>query len=597
MIQQKPTMRRDMRPRTPNRPGQMPRPNLPQAGPQLNSKHTASRQNLRIIPFGGQEEIGMNMLALELGNEIIIVDMGLTFPDESTPGIDYIIPDVKYLEERKKNIKGVFLTHGHLDHVGAVPYLLSKLGDPAIYTLQLTAGLIKKRLEDFNLQQRAKINVVGKDDAVRLGNFTVRFFGVNHNIPDSVGLSITTPFGQIIHTGDWKLDHTPVNEQPAELSKLARYGNEGVLALLSDSSNAIKPGYSLSEQEIGKTIAGIFAKARGRIIFATFSSLITRLQQVFDLAAQYDRKVIITGRALINNLEVALSLGYLKIQPKIIIKSEQASKYPDNQILILTMGGQGEEALAIDRIAKGEHKTVKIKPGDTAVISASPIADNDRSIVSTMDNLIRQGAEVIYDKTLDVHHSGHAQQEELKLMLRLTKPKYFIPVHGEHHMLTVHGKLATTLGLNPNNVYLMENGSVLELSNQGQAKLLPGKIPTGHVFIDGLGVGDVGEVVIRDRQLMAQDGLFVIIMSLDRRNGKMVGPAEIYARGFVYMKNTEELMAETQSEVTKLTSTQGSAKVEPNWAHLRQLVRDHVGDFVFKKTERRPMILPVVIEV
>jgi ribonuclease J len=566
------------------------------AAPISTSTHTVSRQNLRIIPMGGLEEVGANMMAYEFGDDIIIVDMGFAFPDETTPGIDYIIPDTKYLEEKKKNIRAIFITHGHMDHTGAIPYILPKIGDPPIYTLALTAGLIKKRLEEFSMLNRAKINVITKHDVIPVGNFTVRFFGVNHNIPDSVGLSILTPVGQVIHTGDWKLDHTPVGEAPAELSKLAKFGAEGVLALMSDSTNATKAGYTSSEKEIGIQIDRTFADAKGRIIFASFSSLLSRMQQVFDLAAKYNRKVIVTGRSMVNNLEVALSLGYLKIQPKIAIKSEQASKYPDNQLLILTTGAQGEESAGLARMARGEHRSIKIKRGDTAIISASPIPGNERSIVSVLDNLTREGANVIYNKILDIHTSGHAQQEELKLMLSLVKPKYLMPIHGEHHMLAAHGKLAQSLGMPEENVFLMENGEVLEINRSGQAKK-EGEVPNGYVFIDGLGVGDVGEVVIRDRQLMAQDGMFVIIITLDRRNGKLTQQPDILSRGFIYMKNNDDLIREVKHEVRKLVEGQGKAKLEPNWAYLRQVIRDEVGEYLFQKTERRPMILPVVIEV
>lgn len=561
------------------------------------SPHTVSRQNLRIIPLGGLEEVGANMMAYEFGEDIIIVDMGFAFPDETTPGIDYIIPDTKYLEEKKKNIRGVFITHGHMDHIGAIPYILPKIGDPPIYTLQLSAGLIKKRLEEFNMQNRARINIITKDDVIPLGHFTVRFFAVNHNIPDSVGLSILTPVGQVIHTGDWKLDHTPVNERPAELHKLAKFGSEGVLALMSDSTNATKAGYCSSEKEIGVSIDRIFGDAKGRIIFASFSSLISRMQQALDLAAKYNRKVIVTGRSMVNNIEVALSLGYLKIQPKIIIKSEQAAKLPDNQILILTTGAQGEESAGLARMARGEHRSIKIKRGDTAIISASPIPGNERSIVSVLDNLTREGANVIYNKILDIHTSGHAQQEELKLMMSLVKPKYFMPIHGEHHMLAAHGKLAQSLGMLEENIFLMENGDALEINSAKQAKRIENAVPAGYVFVDGLGIGDVGEVVIRDRQLMAQDGMFVIIITLDRRSSKLTQQPDILSRGFIYMKNNDDLIREVKHEVRKLVEGQGKAKLEPNWAYLRQLIRDQVGEYLFQKTERRPMILPVIIEV
>ncbi len=564
--------------------------------PTGNSKATLSRNVLRVIPLGGLEEVGANMMAYEYGEDIIIVDCGFAFPDETTPGIDYIIPETKYLEDRKKNIRAMFITHGHMDHIGAIPYLLAKLGDPPIYTMTLSAGMIKKRLEEFNLQGRVKLNALTVDDTVPVGNFQVKFFSVNHNIPDSVGLSINTPIGQIIHTGDWKFDHTPINERTTDFHKIATFGGNGVLALMSDSTNANKPGYCLSERDIGTSIERIFSDAKGRIIFASFSSLISRMQQVLDFSAKHNRKVIVTGRSMVNTLETAISLGYLKVLPKLIIKSEQAAKYPDNQLTVLTTGAQGEEASQLARMSRGEHRSIKIKTGDTVIISSSPIPGNERSIVAVLDNLTRQGATVIYNKMLDIHTSGHAQQEELKLMMQLTKPKFFVPIHGEHHMLVGHSKLAQSIGIPENNCFVLGNGSVLEFNANGEARVLNEKVESGYVFVDGLGVGDVGEVVIRDRQLMAQDGMFVIISTIDRKTSRLVNPPEILSRGFVYMKNNEELLREVKHEIRKMIETH-AGKGEADYADLRQEIRDSVGEYLFQKTQRRPMILPVIIEV
>lgn len=579
--------------RTPSRPTAVPASVTSATG---NSKATLSRNVLRVIPLGGLEEVGANMMAYEYGEDIIIVDAGFAFPDETTPGIDYIIPETKYLEDRKKNIRAMFITHGHMDHIGAIPYLLAKLGDPPIYTMTLSAGMIKKRLEEFNLAGRVKLNALTVDDTVPVGNFQVKFFSVNHNIPDSVGLSINTPIGQIIHTGDWKFDHTPINERTTDFHKIATFGGNGVLALMSDSTNANKPGYCLSEKEIGTSIERIFRDAKGRIIFASFSSLISRMQQVLDFSHEHNRKVIVTGRSMVNTLETAISLGYLKVQPKLIIKSEQAAKYPDNQLTVLTTGAQGEEASQLARMSRGEHRSIKIKTGDTVIISSSPIPGNERSIVAVLDNLTRQGATVIYNKMLDIHTSGHAQQEELKLMMQLTKPKYFVPIHGEHHMLVGHSKLAQSIGIPESNCFVLGNGSVLEFNANGEARVLNEKVESGYVFVDGLGVGDVGEVVIRDRQLMAQDGMFVIISTIDRKTSKLVNPPEILSRGFVYMKNNDELIREVKHEIRKMIETH-AGKGEADYADLRQEVRDSVGEYLFQKTQRRPMILPVIIEV
>ncbi len=562
------------------------------------SRFTASRQNLRIIPMGGVEEVGENMTAIEFGDDIIVIDMGLAFPDDTMPGIDYIIPDTKWLEDNKKRIRGVIITHGHLDHIGAVPYILPKLGDPPVYTMALTAGFIKKRLEEFGLVGRSRINVLQKDDMLPLGNFKIRFFRLNHSIPDSMGLCITTPVGQIIYATDWKFDHTPVDGKPTEFDKIAKFGAEGVLLLMSDSTNAIKPGYCASERELGITIDRTFAEIKGRIIFANFATSISRIQQVFNSAAKYNRKVIVTGRSMVNNIEIALSLGYLKIQPKIIIKSEQSKKYPDNQILVLTTGSQGEEGAGLARIARGDHKTVKIKKGDTTIISASPIPGNERAVAVVMSNLTRLGAHVIYNKMLDIHTSGHAHQEELKLMIALVKPKFFMPIHGEHHMIVTHAELAQVMGIPPERIFSLDNGQILELTSAGEAKISEDpKISSGYVFIDGLGIGDVGEVVIRDRQVMAQDGMFVIIMTLDRRNGKLINQPDIISRGFIYMKGNDDLIREVKHEVRKLVESKGKEKLEPNWAYLRNIIRDEIGEYLYQKTERRPMVLPVVIEI
>ncbi len=580
------------------RPIARPGDNLPQtATPVSTSSHTVSRTTLRIIPFGGLEEVGSNMTVFEYGDDIIIVDMGFAFPNETTPGIDYIIPDTKWLEDNKRRIRGVFITHGHLDHTGAIPYIIPRIGDPPIYTLTLTAAMIKKRLEEFNLVSRVQLNVVNIDDVIRLGNFQIRFFGVNHNIPDAVGMSIVTPVGQVIHTGDWKIDHTPVNERLMEFNKLAKFGEEGVTVLMSDSTNALFGGYCPSEREIGSSIDRIFQDSKGRIIFSSFSSLIGRMQQVFDIATKYNRKVIVTGRSMVATVEIGLSLGYLKIEPKLIVKSEQAKKYPDNQIVILTTGAQGEEFSALARMSRGEHKTVSIKKGDTVIVSASQIPGNENSIVAVLDNLTRAGADVIYNKILDIHTSGHAKQEELKLMLNMTKPKYFIPIHGEHHMLVAHSKLGQLMGIPEERIHVLNNYDVLEIDNNGQAKRLESKIPGGQVFVDGLGVGDVGEVVVRDRKVMAEDGMFVIIVTLDRKTGKLINQPDIISRGFIYMKNNDDLVREVKHEVRKLVENGDKKNQEPNWAYLREVVRDEVGEYLFKKTERRPMILPVIIEI
>ncbi len=561
-----------------------------------HSPHTQSREKLRIIPMGGVEEVGENMTAIEFGEDIIIIDMGHAFPDETMPGIDYIIPNTEWLESQRQRIKAVIITHGHMDHIGGMPYILPKLGYPPVYTMQLTAAFIKKRLEEFGQTDRAQINSVTKDDVLTLGNFTVRFIGVNHNIPDGVALSILTPMGQIIYATDWKFDHSPVDGKTTEFGKLAKYGAEGVLMLMSDSTNAFKPGYAPSEAELSKNIDRVFADAKGRIIFATFSSLVSRIQQCFNAAAKHNRKVMVVGRSMINTVEIALSMGYLKIQPKLIIKSEQARKFPDNQIVVLTTGSQGEEGAGLARMARGEHKLVHIKKGDTTVLSSSPIPGNERAVAAVMSNLTRLGANVVYNKVLDIHSSGHAHQEELKLMMNLLKPKYFMPIHGEHFMLVEHGRLAAQVGIPEDHIFIPENGSAIDIDLQGNAKIGEARVAGGYVYVDGLGVNDVNEVVIRDRKQMASDGMFVIIATINKLSGKLESQ-DIISRGFVYMKDNDELIREVKHEVRKLTENKSKTKLEPNWVLLRQSIRDEIGEYLFQKTERRPMILPVIIEV
>ena len=565
------------------------------AAPKVDAKHT-----LKVIPLGGIEEVGENMTVLEYGDDILVIDMGLGFPDETMPGIDYIIPNTKYLEDNKKRIRGVIITHGHLDHIGAIPYIMPKIGDPPIYTMKLTGELIKKRLEEFHLLGRSQIHELNKDDVLTLGNFRIRFFRINHNIPDGVGLAINTPAGLLVYATDWKFDHTPVDGRPTEFDKLAKFGGEGVALLMSDSTNAEKPGYSMSEKTLGDTIDRIMSDAKGRVIFATFSTLISRVQQVIDAAFKSNRKIVITGRSLVNNVEICLATNYLRMPAKgMIIKMEQARKLPDNQVVILTTGSQGEEASALARIARSEHKTIEVKKGDTVVVSASPIPGNERAVSGILSNLARLGARVLYQKILDIHTSGHAYQEDLKLMISLTKPKNFMPIHGEHHMLIAHANLAKDVGVQEENIFTLDNGQMLEMSQTG-LRITEAKIPTGYVYVDGLGVGDVGEVVLRDRQVMSKDGMFVIIMTIDRKTSKLTGPPDIISRGFIYMKGSEDLLKEVKHEVRKVVESKaknGVAVREPNWSFVRSEVRDQIGEFLFQRTERRPMVLPVVIEV
>ena len=582
-----------------NTPHKRPAPVQPK--PEAMVSKDASRMKgmhgLRIIPLGGLDGVGeRNCTVFEYGNDIVVVDMGFAFPDETMPGIDYYIPDVRYLEERKKKIRGILITHGHLDHIGALPYVLPKIGDPPIFTLPLSAQLIERRLGEFNMLGRAKINRLQVDDEITLGAFHIRMFRVNHNIPDNVGFAIRTPAGLIIHTGDWKFDQTPVGEKPAELDKLALYGKEGVRLLMTDSTNANIPGYSVSEKEISEVIDRIFRDTQGRIVFASFASLVTRVQEVFNIAAKYNRKVAITGRSMIQTVEAALENGYLKTVPKQIITPDQLKNFPDNQVVILTTGGQGEEFSALARMSRGEHRQIDLKPNDTVVISASVIPGNERSVQTMMSNLTRLGARVIYQKILDIHTGGHAKEEEHKIMLNLVKPQMLMPIHGEHFMLVHLGSIAEGMGMKKQDIFLLDNGQVLEVTDK-TARITEERVPSDLVFVDGLGVGDVGEVVLRDRQVMAKDGMIVLIITVDRRGGKLAAQPDIISRGFVHMKTSEDLLREIKHEVRKVVEGKATKNLEPNWAYLRNELRDQIGEFLFNRTERRPMILPVIIEV
>ena len=552
---------------------------------------------LRIIPLGGEEEVGLNMTIFEFGSDIVIVDMGLAFPDESMLGVDYVIPDITYLEGKKPNIRGVLITHGHLDHIGAIPYLLPRLGYPTIYATALTRGFVENRLEEFGLKEKAKIVTVSPEDILRLGSFRVELFRVNHNIPDSVGLALHTPAGLVMHTGDFKFDFTPVGEKPADFAKISRLGGEGVLALFSDSTNAEVPGHSISERTIGETLYKIVAEAKGRVLFASFSSLVARVQQFLWAAKKYGRFVSIIGRSMERNVETARNLKYLEVPQGILIDFKQANRLPDEKVMILLTGSQGEEKSALSRIVRGEHKFFNLKKGDTVVLSSSPIPGNERSIVAMMDNIIREGAKVIYSAILGVHTGGHAKQEDLKLMLALVKPKYFVPTYGERHMLAAHAELALAVGIPEANILIGDNGQVIEFF-EGKGRISEERVPSGNVFVDGLGIGDVGNVVIRDRQKMAEEGMFVIIATVDAKTGRLVTSPDIISRGFIYMRESTEIVEGARSMIKKMFAVPEGAKPHAaEWDFLKTQIRDDLGEYLFEKTQRRPLVLPVIIEV
>jgi len=540
--------------------------------------------------------VGRNMTVFEYGNDIIIVDMGLQFPEEDMPGIDYIIPNIGYLKGKEKRIRGVFITHGHYDHIGAIPHLIPRLGDPVIFTAPLTAGIIKKRQEDYPEKKTLNIKVVNFKSKINLGNFRVEFFHVNHNIPDVLGLAIYTPEGLVIHTGDFKFDHSPTADRPADIGRIAQLGSQGVLLLMSDSTGAENPGYSISEHDIQKTLDEIFSKSEGRIIVATFSSLISRIQQIISLSEKYGRKVAIDGYSMRTTVEIANKLGYLKIRKGTIIKPEQMKNYPDKKVSLMCTGAQGEGRAVLMRIVNKEHRHITIKKGDTVIFSSSVVPGNERTVQNLKDQLYRQGANVIHYKMMDVHAGGHAQIEDLKMMINLIKPKFFMPIHGNYYMLRLHANIAKDVGIPEKNIIIAGNGNVVELA-RNCAVISKEKVPSNYVMVDGLGVGDVGNVVLRDRQQMSADGMFTIVIIVDSKTGKIIGTPDIISRGFIYMKGSTELIKETKNKVIEIVNKKSAGEHSMNWAYVKDNVRDKIGQFLFTKTQRRPMVLPVVIEI
>ncbi|MFA5926278.1 MAG: ribonuclease J [Parcubacteria group bacterium] len=553
------------------------------------------RNNLRVIPLGGLEEVGRNMTLFEYGKDIILVDMGLQFPEEDMPGIDYIIPNTEYLRGKEKNIRGVIITHGHYDHIGAIPHLIPKLGNPTIYATELTRGIIMKRQEEYHVP--INIKTVKKIDRLTLGAFNIEFFHVNHTIPDAVGLAITTPVGTIVHTGDFKFDHSPVADAPADIAKIARIGGEGVLALMSDSTDSNTPGYSISESVIRKTLDELFKDTGGRIIAATFAALISRIQQIIELSEKYGRKVAIDGYSMKTNVEIARTLGYLQVRKNTIIPISEANNYPDDKVTIVCTGAQGEGKAVLMRIVNGEHRFVKVHKNDTVIFSSSVVPGNERTVQGLKDGLYRKGAKVIHNDMLDVHAGGHARQEDLKMMINLLRPKYLIPIHGHYYMRKVHGELAEQVGMSPENVHIGDNGQVIEFDYRGNGKLMEEKVPSSYIMVDGLGVGDIGQVVLRDRQVLARDGMFTIVTIIDSKTKRVIGEPQVTSRGFIYVKENFDLVNATKKKVKEVVQHATSKNESVNWSYVKDNIRDTVGQFLYSKTQRRPMVLPVVIEV
>jgi len=554
------------------------------------------QNNIRIIPLGGLGEVGRNMILLEWRGKILIIDMGFRMPEEDMPGVDYIIPNISYLQGKEKNILGSVFTHGHYDHIGAVPYLLLKTGQAPMFASPLTRGIIIRRQEDFPFSPKVEINTVKDGSKINLGPFKIEFFHQNHNIPDNLGLLISTPIGNIIHTSDFKFDNNPLNDLPTDFNYLKEIGRRNVLLLLSDSTGAEEKGHSLSEKEIFKNLEEIFKNSRGRIIAATFSSLINRIQQVITLSERYGRRVCVEGYSMKTNVEIARNLNYLKIKKRALISAKEAQNLPDSQVTLLCTGAQGEGQAVLMRIANREHRLFRLKKGDTIIFSSSVVPGNERTVQILKDELFRQGAEVFHYKMMDIHAGGHAQQDELKEMLRLIRPKFFLPIHGQLSMLIAHKKLAESLGIPEKNIVVAENGQIINLTPK---KIFTEKrrIPSNYIMVDGLGVGDVGEIVLRDRQNLAKDGMFVIIAVVDRQTGKVRNSPDIISRGFVYLKESRELLAETRKKVVKIVQESTGTGGAVNWSYVKDEIRNKIGQFLYTKTQRRPMILPVVIEV
>jgi ribonuclease J len=570
---------------------------LVKAKPRQARPVAAQGEKLKIIPLGGLEEIGRNMTIFEYGQDIIIVDMGLQFPDVDMPGVDYIIPDVSYLEGKEDRIRGVIITHGHYDHIGAIPHLIPKLGNPIVYTAELTRGIIMKRQEDFKDNAPINIKVVRKIDRIRLGIFEIEFFHVNHTIPDAMGLAINTPVGTIIHTGDFKFDHSPVADAPADIAKIARIGSEGILALMSDSTDSQTEGYSISEGSIGKALGEIIEHSPGRVIVATFAALISRIQTVIELSERYGRKVAVDGYSMRTNVDIARELGYLKMRKGTLIPINRVNDYPDGKVAVLCTGAQGESNAVLMRIVNNEHRFIKIHQGDTVVFSSSVIPGNERTVQGVKDDLYRKGARVIHYQMMDVHAGGHARQEDLKMMINLLRPKYLIPIHGTYFMLKMHGELGMAVGMKENQILIGENGRVIEFDSRGLGIVTGQKVSANNVMVDGLGVGDIGEIVLRDRQILARDGMFTIVVVIDSHTKQIIGNPQITSRGFIHVKENFDLVNATKRVVEKVIREKTSPDSNINWDYVRNNIRESVGSFLYMKTQRRPMILPVVIEV
>lgn len=549
--------------------------------------------SIKIIPLGGLGEIGKNMTAVRYENSILLIDCGLAFPEEEMMGIDIVLPDYTYLVENKENVVGVVLTHGHEDHIGGLPYFLKQVNVP-IYGSRLALGLVERKLKEHYMERQVDLRPVNPRDMINLGPFKVEFIRVSHSIPDAMALAIHTPIGTVVHTGDFKIDHTPVDGDVIDLHRFASLGEKGVLVLMSDSTNVERKGYTHSERLVGRSFEQYFLEAKERIIIASFASNIHRLQQAIITAHKHNRHVAVAGRSMVNVLSVASELGYLHIPEGMLVDLSEVDKLPKNQVVILTTGSQGEPMSALTRMAHGDHRQIEVMPGDTVIISATPIPGNEKLVSRIINQLFKLGARVIYEGSSEIHVSGHPSQEELKLMINLIRPKYFIPVHGEYRMLKKHGELAEELGIPEDNIFVGEIGQVFEF-NRRQGKL-SGRVPAGRVLVDGLGVGDVGNIVLRDRREMAQEGILIVVLTIDKHTHQVLTGPDIVSRGFIYMRESEALINEAKTKVTKAFErciSQGNC----GWTYIKAAIKADLGKFFFEKTRRKPMLLPIIMEV
>ncbi len=549
---------------------------------------------VRVIVLGGLEEVGRNCTLIEYKDDIILIDMGLQFPDDDMPGVDYIIPNMSYLRGKEKNIRGVIITHGHYDHIGAIPHTVPFIGNPTIYALPMSAGIIKRRQTDFDTPP-INLRVTKLDDVIQLGAFKVSFFHINHSIPDAAGIVVETPAGTICHTGDWKFDFHPTGTAHADFQKIANLGMDGkVIALMGDSTNANKPGHQVSEKVIGEELERILEKAKGRVIIATFASLLGRVKQILEISERLGKKVALDGFSMKTNVEIAKELGFIKISNSTLIPIENIDDYPPGRVVVVCTGAQGEKNAALNRIASDEHRSVRIQPTDTVVFSSSIIPGNEKGVERLKDIFSRKRAKVINYQMMDVHAGGHAQQEDIKLLLALLKPKFYIPIEGNHFLLRQNAEVAYSMGWTEQNVFVADNGQVMEFW-KGGGRLTPEKINAEYVFVDGLGVGDVSQVVLRDRQALAEDGMVVVVVQLERKTGKLMGTPDIVSRGFIFLKEHSALIDATRQKVVEVMSKDAKMDADPNEAKNR--IRDEIGAFLFQRTERRPMILPIIMEV